>query len=300
MKQEDLTGAKIDRFCYDTPTCPQQDFYDLSEDDRPLMLVFLPNYGHPISRVYLSRYADTLDALCSGRLACVVHSDPQIIAQNLNGDFPFSLICDADGVLYDYFNVESTTSRFSWSIEAAKIFHDAEKQGFRLEKDAPQQLPLTLVIGRGGQVLFSHYGQSLTDMPDDCGAIERVCAGLMKNISLTAQDADAAQEPPEADEPAQMVTELYFAGNAEEDAAQEADEEAPAPAKTPAFPAQQVEAACVHTASAPVPEPEEEDFSAPLPMEEDDTAASAPAPNPSPENAASWDKLVGLFAEKNR
>ncbi|MCI2046579.1 MAG: hypothetical protein LKJ90_02535 [Faecalibacterium sp.] len=271
MKQEDLTGATIDRFCYDTPTCPQQDFYALCEDDRPLMLVFLPNYGHPISRVYLSRYADTLGSLRSGRLACVVHSDPQVIAHSLNGEYPFTLICDAGGVLYDYFNVESTTSRFSWSIEAAKIFHAAEKQGFQLEKNAPQQLPLTLAVGRGGQVLFSHYGQSLTDMPDDCSAIERVCAGLMKNICLAEED-DAAQEPPEETEIEAEPEEMCFAEDAPEQAEPEAE---------------------------PETEQTSAEAAAPVDVVLPDTAQT-PAHTDTPESPANWDKLIGLFAEQNR
>ena len=121
--RKDFTGKSIPRFSYDTPTHPQVDFYALCEDKRPLVLVFLPNYGHPVSRVYLNNYIDTLDELHISRIACVVRSKPEAIAGSMNGaEFPFPLICDAQGVLYDYFGVEQTSGRLSWSFAAARIF----------------------------------------------------------------------------------------------------------------------------------------------------------------------------------
>lgn len=220
LKADKLTGRVIPRFTYDTPTRPQADFYDLCDDDKPLVLVFLPNYGHPVSRVYLTNYVDTLDMLKSGRLACVVRSNPRTIAQSLTGEFPFPLICDAQGVLYDYFEVEKTTSRLNWSFAAAKIFRAAKKQGYVMQKNGEQQLPLTLVVGRGGQVLFSHYGESLTDLPEDCIAVESVCKHLLAAIQQggVAAAADTAAWPEEEEDLATALAE----GNAA-DAAPEQD-----------------------------------------------------------------------------
>lgn len=179
MKKKPLTGTVIPRFLYDTPTAPGCDFYALCEGETPLLLVFLPNFGHPISREYLSRYVKTLPRLQSGRLACVVRSDPQRIADGLGGgEFLFPLICDAEGVLYDYFGVESSASVLDWTLEARRIFREAKKQGYVFEKGAAQQLPLTLAVGRGGQILFDHRGVSLTDLPEDCLAAEQVCRHL--------------------------------------------------------------------------------------------------------------------------
>ena len=59
-----------------------------------------------------------------------------------------------------------------------------------MEKGAAQLLPLTLVVGRGGKVLFSHYGESLTDLPEDCNAMERVCSKL----NLTAAAPESSEE----------------------------------------------------------------------------------------------------------
>lgn len=201
MRPKDLTGAVIDRFFYDTPNQAQADFYELCNQEKPLVLIFLPNFGHPISRVYLTRYVSSLDQLTSGRLACVVRSDPNNIAAKLDEQYAFPLICDAAGTLYEYFGVQTTSSRMAWSFTAMRIFREAKKQGYQVEKNSEQLLPLTLVIGRDGKVLFSHYGESLTDLPEDCAAMEHVCCRL---VSQSAEEnlLDEEDFPEQADAPA--------------------------------------------------------------------------------------------------
>ena len=191
-----LTGMKIPRFQYDMPTRPDCDFYALCAGPQPLVLVFLPNFGHPISRQYLTRYLQSHDRLQSGRLACVVRSTPQRIAQLLNGaEFPFALICDAEGVLYDLFEVKTTRSVLDWTPEAARIFRQARQQGYQPQRGEAQLLPLTMVVGAEGQVLYAHHGKSLTDLPEDCAAIEQVCA----HLGGTAQEAAVVPPPAEAE-----------------------------------------------------------------------------------------------------
>ena len=200
-----LTGMKIPRFQYDTPTRPDCDFYALCAGPQPLVLVFLPNFGHPISRQYLTRYLQSHDRLQSGRLACVVRSTPQRIAQLLNGaEFPFALICDAEGVLYDLFDVKTTRSVLDWTPEAARIFRQARQQGYQPQRGEAQLLPLTMVVGAEGRVMYAHQGKSLTDLPEDCAAIEQVCAHLGGTAQPAAQTQTAAEDTapaaPAADE----------------------------------------------------------------------------------------------------
>lgn len=289
LKRDSLTGTTIPRFTYDTPTEPQLDFYALCEDDRPLVMVLLPNYGHPISRVYLTHYCETLAQLHTGRLACVVRSDPKKIAQNLQEEYPFTLICDAGGVLYNHFGVQASASRFVWSLAAARIFREAKRQGYVLEKGTAQQLPLTLVVGRGGEVLFSHYGQSLTDMPEDCAAMEKVCAHLMAGIAVPADDAEydadyAEDEPKNGDAPAQAPADrtgnedVLFPGQ-------------PVPERKPAQ-----EAAADHTQPIDLgawrgdaPLAAEEDMATPLEAGQEPAAEDA--------NNQKWNKLLGLFSD---
>ena len=279
MKQEKLAGTVIPRFTYDTPTHPQADFYALCGDDRPLVMVFLPNYGHPISRVYLTRYCETLGSLRSARLACVVRSDPAKIAQNLEEDYPFTLICDAQGVLYEHFHVQQTTNPFVWSVASARIFREARRLGYSAEKGTAQQLPLTLVVGREGKVLFDHYGQSLTDMPEDCAAMEKVCAHLLAAGGPLPPAPDGGEKGVPAQAPADCTgnEDVLFPGR-------------PLPVEKPEQPqaddhTQPIDlGAWTGAASAAPDEAEDDDLSTPLTPETDR------------ENNAKWNKLLDMFA----
>ena len=175
-------GDKIPRFTYDSPYAPQLPFYDLLADDKPLFLIFLRNFGHPITRHYVMEYIQDRDKLASARLACVVRTDPQVIAGAVPREqMPFSLICDAAGVLYEHFCVPATASWFrSHSLAALRILKDARKMGYKAAEGETYQLPLTLLIDRDGTVLLAHYGQSLTDMPENCAALEKVAAAVLE------------------------------------------------------------------------------------------------------------------------
>ena len=61
----------------------------------------------------------------------------------------------------------------SWSFAAQKIFKAAKDAGYHYDKSAPQILPLTLVVGHLGKILFTHSGRNQTDLPEDCRAGDR-------------------------------------------------------------------------------------------------------------------------------
>ena len=181
MKSEHLVGTSIPRFTYDTPTVPGNDFYALCEGDHPLCMSFLPGFDHPVSREYITRYLRTLPQLGPARLVCVVRSSAQAVAKATRGsEFPFPVICDGPGVLYGYLGVEQARGLLSWSFAAQKIYRAARDAGYRYDQSAPQLLPLTLVVGHLGKVLFTHSGRSQTDLPEDCAAIREIVSAVEK------------------------------------------------------------------------------------------------------------------------
>lgn len=197
MKSKHLVGTSIPRFTYDTPTSPRNDFYALCEGARPLVMIFLPGFNHPISREYLTRYLKTLPALGEIHLACVVRSAPQTVAAATRGkDFPFPLICDEPGVLYSFLGVEQTKGFLSWSFAAQRIFRAARDAGFAYDRNAPQILPLTLVVGEKGRILFTHSGRSLTDLPEDCSAIRE----LVQQVQQASASVQSTADPHCSDE----------------------------------------------------------------------------------------------------
>lgn len=199
MKANHIVGTSIPRFTYDTPLTPGNDFYALCDSDLPLMLIFLPHFGHPISREYITRYLKTLPKLRGARLACVVRSHAQVAAEALHGaELPFPLLCDPTGVLYGYFSIEQSNNLLNWSFAARRIFKEARANGYHYDKNEPQILPLTLVIGREGKILFAHYGRSLTDLPEDCEAITE----LVESFFHKSKPKAAAPQKPQPDQAA--------------------------------------------------------------------------------------------------
>ena len=116
---------------------------------KPLCMVFLPNFGHPLTRHFIARYAEDYAQLREVELVCVVRSRPEVIAAHLSeGKLPFTLVCDAEGVLYRYFCIPTTKSRLkAYSMLTVKILNEAKKQGYQPPKDEELFCPLTLVVG---------------------------------------------------------------------------------------------------------------------------------------------------------
>lgn len=190
MKTEHLVGTSIPRFTFDTPTTPGVDFYQLCEGDQPLVMIFLPGFDHPVTQAYLTRYLETLPRLRGVRLACVVRSSPKMVAKATKGaQFPFPLICDAPGVLYGYLGVEQARGILSWSFAAQRIYKNAKDAGYHYDSSAPQLLPLTLVVGHQGKILFTHSGCSQTDLPEDCTAIREIAREVVHTM---AKDQNSA------------------------------------------------------------------------------------------------------------
>ena len=98
-------GDVIPEFRFDTPYHPQQSFYELLEGEKPVFVVFLRNFGHPLTRHYIMEYIKSAGSLRSARLVCVVQTKPQTISRAIpEGAMPYGLMCDAESVLYRFFS----------------------------------------------------------------------------------------------------------------------------------------------------------------------------------------------------
>ena len=74
MGKQIKAGEKLPFFKYDTPYSAANSFRQLLAEHAPLVLVFMSNFGHPITRTFVGRYAATYDELTGGSLALVVRS----------------------------------------------------------------------------------------------------------------------------------------------------------------------------------------------------------------------------------
>ncbi|WP_294449247.1 hypothetical protein [uncultured Gemmiger sp.] len=190
-------GDRIPFFQYDTPYSAQNSFRELLKQNAPLVLVFMSNFGHPVTRTFVSRYSHTRYKLTDGGFAMVVRSYPEKLAENIGpNSLPYPLLCDAEGVLYDLLAIPSKTGFWrTCSLEAWRILKKARRRGYVMPAHQPQQMPLTLILDADGTVLFSHYGSSLTDVPEDCGAMQN----LLAELDLLPEEPEDAAEDFETD-----------------------------------------------------------------------------------------------------
>ena len=178
-------GDRLPMFRYDTPYSAQNRFAELLADCAPLTLVFMNNFGHPVTRTFTTRYAQTYDRLESGGFALVVRSRADKLARSIGPDaLPYPLLCDADGVLYDYLEIPQRAGALTaYSLEGWRIVQQARQQGYAPPRGALLSLPLTVILDTDGTVLFAHYGASLTDVPTDCAAVQ----SLLEELDLAEE-----------------------------------------------------------------------------------------------------------------
>ena len=79
MGERIAVGDKLPFFVYDPPYSAQNRFRDLLQRKSPLVLVFMANFGHPITRTFASRYANTYGSLRDGGFALVVRSRAALV-----------------------------------------------------------------------------------------------------------------------------------------------------------------------------------------------------------------------------
>lgn len=133
MAERIRVGDRLPFFLYDTPYSAGNRFRDLLDAQAPLVLVFMANFGHPITRTFASRYADTYTSLHDGGFALVVRSRADKLARSIGPDtLPYPLLCDAAGVLYEHLSIPTSKSTLmSYSLEGWRILREAKKQGYQ-------------------------------------------------------------------------------------------------------------------------------------------------------------------------
>lgn len=94
MGKQIKAGEKLPFFKYDTPYSAANSFRQLLAEHAPLVLVFMSNFGHPITRTFVGRYAATYDELTGGSLALVVRSRADRLARSV-GRIPCLILCCA-------------------------------------------------------------------------------------------------------------------------------------------------------------------------------------------------------------
>ncbi len=137
--------------------------------------------------LYFSRYmgcpfcqVDILD-LCeeyyrfrekNAQLLLILQSSPETISgQTLVRDFPFEVVCDSDGKLYELYGVKAASSMLKlinpmdkklWRKLRTLLKHKLKHGAYEGNE---QQLPALFLLKHNMDLLYCHYAKSISDMP---------------------------------------------------------------------------------------------------------------------------------------
>ncbi len=166
------TGNVLEDFTFDTPFEKNKTLYELvSKSNDKTALLFLRYYGCTLCQMdihyFIKDYAKIKET--GSQLIIVLQSKPESINQTTTpSDFPFEIICDQTGELYEKYEInpglvetdllgENTMSKIERAI--AEGFEHGEYEGNEL------QLPAYFILDKNSKVLKAHYGAFVDDTP---------------------------------------------------------------------------------------------------------------------------------------
>ncbi len=163
-----LVGDKLPNFKYDTPTTADNDLYEVI-GNRPATMLFFRDSGCLFTAYHLEKLRRNYRYFNSGNraLICVVQGTPSEFSGYKAFDFP--IVCDADSVLYQAFDLPKAMFALSLlSIEALRIIEGAKKHDIKYERSLKEnvQLPVTILTEPDKTIEYIHKSQSVTDIPE--------------------------------------------------------------------------------------------------------------------------------------
>jgi len=163
------TGEKAPDFKFTTAWDDDVNFYDAA-GKHPAVLIFLRYYGCPVCRMEMAKMKQEIDLIRKkdGRVFVVLQSTPETIASLIKrDDFPFTIICDPRGIIFQRYGVE-TGGLIRYLHPAGLIASiKAIGHGFRHGKfeGKETQLPAAFAIAADKIVQYAYYGESISDIP---------------------------------------------------------------------------------------------------------------------------------------
>jgi thioredoxin-dependent peroxiredoxin len=171
-------GNKAPDFKFKTPWDDDVNFYD-AVGNNPAVLIFLRYYGCPVCQMEMAKIKQEIDlARHEGALVFVVlQSEPKVIASLIrNEDFPFTIICDLQGEIFQLYGVEAGGIVKYLHPAGLVAAIKASFRGFMHGKfeGKETQLPAAFAMAADKVVKYTHYGENISDMPSLAKIINRI------------------------------------------------------------------------------------------------------------------------------
>ncbi|PKN17202.1 MAG: hypothetical protein CVU71_16855 [Deltaproteobacteria bacterium HGW-Deltaproteobacteria-6] len=162
-------GNKARDFRLKTPWDAEMGFYD-AVGNNPAVLIFLRYYGCPVCQMEMAKIKQDIELVGKkgGRVFVVLQSPPETIAALITrDDFPFTIICDPEGKVFQLYGVEAG-GIFKYLHPAGLVAAiRAVNRGFRHGKfeGKETQLPAAFAMTGDKLIKYSRYGKNIGDMP---------------------------------------------------------------------------------------------------------------------------------------
>jgi peroxiredoxin len=169
MNRKLTPGDKAPDFRFDSPWKGDQVFYQTLAD-KPAVVVFLRYFGCPICRMEMAGLKKKIELFHQkgAGVFVVLQSSPATMASlSKQEDWPFTIICDPDARIFRLYHVEPG-GLLKYLHPAGLIAAiKATFQGFMHGKfeGRETQLPAAFTIAADKTILFSYYGQNISDTP---------------------------------------------------------------------------------------------------------------------------------------
>ena len=162
-------GDNPPNFRFKTPWDDEVKFYDAT-GNNPAVLIFLRYYGCPVCQMEMAKIKQEIDLVRKkgGRVFVALQSAPEMIASLIKrDDFPFTIICDPEGKIFQLYGVEAGGIIKYLHPDGLITVIKAIRQGFRHGKfeGKETQLPAAFVLDTAKVVKYAHYGKNVSDIP---------------------------------------------------------------------------------------------------------------------------------------
>jgi peroxiredoxin len=162
-------GNIVPDFQFDTPWEGGKSFFDAA-GGNPAVLVFLRYLGCPICQIDMANLKREIGLIeqKGAVLFVILQSSPTTVASaTKKEDWPFTIICDPKGELFQLYHVEAG-SILKYMHPAGLIMAiKATLKGYRHGKfeGHETQLPAVFIVAPDKTIKFAHYGEHISDIP---------------------------------------------------------------------------------------------------------------------------------------
>jgi peroxiredoxin len=162
-------GNKAPDFRFKTPWDDEVNFYT-AVGNNSAVLIFMRYYGCPVCRMEMAKIKQEIELVRTkgGRVFVALQSAPETIASLIKkDDFPFTMICDPRGKIFQLYGVEAGGLIKYLHPAGLVAAIKAIFRGFRHGKfeGKETQLPAAFAMTADKIIKYAHYGENISDMP---------------------------------------------------------------------------------------------------------------------------------------